>query len=156
VNDEQYTVRKARLDDLEAIKAIADSNRRELGFVRRAALSEGILRSEVYVGELGTELVGFVEYHHRRDGQTTLYHIAVAAKHRMQCVGKKLMQTLASEAIGCGKRRLVLKCPAELPANGFYQKLGFAILDIEEGKRRFLNVWSLSLRMESLTHGTWR
>ncbi len=142
-DEKQHTIRKARLADVDAIKALADSNRRELGFVRRAALSESILRNEVFVAEVGTLVAAFVEYHHRKDSQTTLYHIAVAEEHRMQSIGRGLLQALEREAIACGKRRVVLKCPVELSANCFYQKLGFVVHSTQEGKKRPLNVWVL-------------
>lgn len=138
-------IRKATENDLDAVKAIADAHRTELGFVRRPTLQEAIKRGEVIVAQSGESLVGFVHYHHRRDTQTTLYDIAVAPTFRLAGIGNILVTALIAEAQTLGKQVIILKCPAELPANGFYPRLGFKCQAEEPGKRRKLIVWRLSL-----------
>jgi hypothetical protein len=120
--------------DLDWIKAMADRHRAEVGFVQRAALAEGIARGEVFV--VAGQYVGlvasgcaFVHFHRRRDGWRTVYE-------------------LCSEVPGCGRTLLAavprpvrLKCPVDLPANGFYERVGGTLARTEPGKRRALNVW---------------
>ncbi|MFQ5758745.1 MAG: GNAT family N-acetyltransferase [Candidatus Bathyarchaeia archaeon] len=138
-------VRKATLDDLDVIKALADSHRYELGFVRCAALQRAIEQNEVFVAQNRQYITGFVDYHHRRDGQTTLYHIGVSPALRGQGIGRSLVMALYEEAQQRGSRTIVLKCPADLPANDFYAALSFHLIGEERSKNRPLRIWSLSL-----------
>ncbi len=143
--NKNFAIRKAALADLDAIKVIADTYRRELGFVLRPALARSITRGEVLVAENSAGLIGFVEYRHRQDEQTTLYHIAVVSNHRQEGVGRSLVDALHSEAWTIGKKIILLKCPSELPAQGFYARLGFNSIGEEPGNKRSLIVWVLPL-----------
>lgn len=136
-----FIVRKAISSDLDAIKHLADKSRQELGFVLRSALAKSIERGEVFVAENSSSIVGFVEYHHRQDEQTTLYHIAVQHDHRQINIGRQLVQALLSEASQCDKRHIQLKCPVDLEANEFYERLGFSQLEIQHGRKRDLVIW---------------
>ncbi len=137
----QIVIRKATIKDLPAIKGLADMYRHELGFVLQPALARSIERGEIFVAENGTRTLGFVEYHHRRDGQTTLYHIAVHPDYRNQGIGRKLMECVHIEAQSRGQRCVRLKCPTDLSANHFYSKIGFQCEDELPSKRRHLRVW---------------
>lgn len=136
-------IRKANLDDLESINIIANTHRRELGFVRKVTLAESISRKEILIIENDKHVIGFVHYHHRRDSQTTLYNIVVLPERRRQGIGKRLVDALVQEALSLGKQWIVLKSPSELPANEFYLGIGFHLWKKETGKRRKLNVWRL-------------
>jgi N-acetylglutamate synthase-like GNAT family acetyltransferase len=138
-------VRKATTDDLDAIKTLADAHRRELGFVRRPALASAISRQEVLIAEEQDVLVGFAEYHHRRDEQTTVYHVAVDADHRRSGIGRQLIEALVTEAKGFGKSLIQLKCPSQLEANDFYAKVGFSRSGTQSGKNRDLVLWRMDL-----------
>ena len=137
--------RQASPDDLAPIKRICDANKSELGFVNRGALAASIERGEILCASLEGELCGFVEYHHRRDAQTTLYHIGVAHEVRGQGVGAALVQSLAAESRRRDKAHIRLKCPSTLEANSFYARLGFQPLGIEDGKSTPLQIWQLSV-----------
>jgi len=140
-------VRKAVLSDLDALKSIADAHKHELGFVLRPALADSINRGQVLIAENSAGPIGFVEYRHRRDEQTTLYHIAVSPDHRRQGIGRRLMTALADDARRHDKIFIQLKCPAGLPANRFYARLGFQHLLTENGRRRPLLVWRIDLHI---------
>ena len=60
-------VRKARAEDLDAIKALADANKASLGFVLRPALAAGIEQEWLLVAERTGHVIGFVHYRHRQD-----------------------------------------------------------------------------------------
>jgi GNAT superfamily N-acetyltransferase len=141
----ELTIRKAISTDLDAIKSLADAHSHELGFVLRPALARSIERSELVVAANSTGPIAFAEYHHRRDAQTTLYHIVVAPDYRRQGIGRWLIERLADEARATGKEIIVLKCPATLPANDFYAHTGWSLAGSEPGKRRPLNLWQLPL-----------
>lgn len=141
----ELTIRKAIPTDLDVLKSLADAHRRELGFVIRPALVRSIERGELIVAANSTGLIAFVEYHHRRDAQTTLYHIVVAPDYRRQGIGRRLVERLADEARATGKEIITLKCPTALPANEFYARTGWSLAGSEPGKRRPLNLWQLAL-----------
>lgn len=134
-------IRKAVSSDIDAIKVLVDDNRRELGFVLRPALLESIQRDEVLVATDGKVLMGMVDYHHRQDEQTTIYHIVVADEWRRQGIGSQLLTVLREESRDKGKTHILLKCPVDLPANDFYSKVGFQLVAVENGRSRKLNVW---------------
>lgn len=103
---------------------MADRHRSELGFVLRSALQAAIDRGELLV----VEGHGFVHYHRRRDGWHTVYELVSEGG-----VGRLLLDAVP--------RPLRLKCPADLPANAFYQFVGGTLVRTDPGKRRPLNVW---------------
>jgi ribosomal protein S18 acetylase RimI-like enzyme len=140
-----FLVRKANLSDLSAVKSLADANKNELGFVLRPALAKSIENSEILLAENSTGVIAFVEYHHRLDQQMTLYHIAVESGYRKQGVGRLLIGSLVKDARCHGKAIIQLKCPADLPANGFYSRLGFTKIATQNGRFRPLITWRLSL-----------
>lgn len=138
-------VRPAIAGDLDAVKALADQHRHELGFVLRPTLAESIQRGELLVAESDDRVVGFVEYHLRRDKQITLYHIAVASGERRQGVGQALFSALREEAESQRATTILLKCPVGLGANQFYEAIGFGLSGTWAGRKRPLNVWTFPL-----------
>jgi len=140
-----FSVRRAIQDDLGAIKGLADMHKHQLGFVLRPALARSIARKEILVAENHSTVIGFVEYHHRQDDQTTLYHIAVAAAHRSTGVGRALINALLLEARGLGKEIVQLKCPADLQACSFYEHIGFQSIGTERGKERAIVIFGFDI-----------
>ncbi len=130
-------IRKANASDLDAIKCIADANRNELGFVMRPALTEAQARGELLVAERGDAVVGFVNYRtlsRVRRGWHTVYEICVTGGWRGQGIGAELLDAVP--------RPVRLKCPVDLPANGFYRVYGMHNVWTEQPDgRRALNVW---------------
>ena len=141
----QFTIRKAEQEDIDRIKAIADSNKDAIGFVLRPALVEAIQRKWVLVAEDSGQLIGFAQYRHRRDSQTTLYEICVAEEYRGNGVGRALLDALVEESRRLGKTIIRLKCPADNEANGFYDHLRFVRVGWEQGRRRKLIRWESQL-----------
>ena len=141
----ETNIGKASSEDISAMKSLADAHRFELGFVRRPALISAIDRGEALVGRRSQEVVGFVLYRHCLDGETAVYDIAVQTAHRRQGVGRALLEALRVEARSLGQRTIRAKCPLDLPANRFYEQLGYKLESQEPGKRRPLAVWSLGI-----------
>lgn len=136
-----YFVRKAELNDLNAIKKIADNHKLELGFVMRPVLARSINQGELFVATNGNGIIGFLQYHHRRDSQTTLHNIVVETHYRKSGVGQTLISELEKESSLKDKEFIQLKCPEDLPANVFYECLGYTKINVETGKHRRLNIW---------------
>ncbi len=136
------SIRKAEIQDLAAIKQLADDNRPTLGFVLRPALLAGIKQGWLLIAEqTNGELLGFIHYRHRRDMQTTLYEICVVQSFRRRGVGRALVKALAREAAQLRKNCIQLRAPVGIAANAFYQMTGFALDRTESGRKRQLNVW---------------
>lgn len=122
--------------DIDDINVIARQYRQELGFVRKASLLEAMTRYEVYVAFSGAHLIGFVNWHKRKDGWRTVYEIAVHRDWRGCGVGQALMR-----AVGVPVR---LKCTTDNSANRFYEGIGMVHTLTEPGRKRPLNVWEIA------------
>lgn len=127
-------LRYATENDIDAIKKIANQYKNELGFVNSAALKDSIKRFELYVAEYLGSIVGFVNWHKRRDGWSTIYEIATDKAYTGQHIGRALLESVPQP------RRL--KCTVDnARANGFYAHSGGMLARVEAGKKRMLNVW---------------
>lgn len=82
---------------------------------------------------------GFCHWHLRRDGQLTIREIISTRPG----AGSAMLTRLGTTP---GATCIVAKCPADLAANGWYQRRGFAHTETETTKTgRKVNVWRLSL-----------
>lgn len=131
--------------DIPAVKAIADRDKRALGFVHRASLTRAATREELLVAGSGPSIVGFCQFYRRRDGTATIYHVAVTPEARRTGVGRALIAEVAHDAAERGMHAIRLKCPADLSANAFYARIGFGLVDVEAQRKRPLNVWEFCL-----------
>lgn len=138
-------IRNSTPEDLADVKAIADGLREQLGFVNRAGISRSIERNELLVAVKDNRIIGFVDYHIRRDKQLTLYHIAVNPAWQRQGVGRVLLDTLERLAGGEDCSFILLKCPVDLAANRFYKEQGYDLVETLNGRKRPLNVWKSDL-----------
>ncbi len=134
------TVKVATAFDLAFIKALADVHRHEVGFIKQATLEVALAHQEILCTPQG-----FLHFHHRRDRISTLYHICVSPHYRRQGVGSLLLSAWEENSRNSGITTLRLKCPLDLPANGFYYRMGFSRVSIDPGKKRSLVVWEKKL-----------
>lgn len=146
-----FIITRAQFLDLPAIKAIADACRHEIGFVYRAILERAIDRGELFVAKGEEEVLGFVHFATTRQGYATIYKIAVHPRFRGRGIGKALLQAVIKQTCSAGISRLRLKCPVDLPANGFYAHLGFVRIATEQRRKRLLVVWEKPLFPKSLS-----
>ena len=155
-------VRPARGSDVAKVKALADEHRHELGFIKLAALEKAVQErrllvavvSSSFVPRPSSRIIGFVHFRCCKDGHATIYEIVVAPEWRGKGVGRKLVEAVCTHARLHSCTRLRLKCPIDLPANGFYQRLGFIRIGVEnpDGNRRPLAIWELDL--QDFVHST--
>jgi N-acetylglutamate synthase-like GNAT family acetyltransferase len=139
-------IRKATRDDLNAIKELADSEIKTLGFTIRSAIEEGINLGYVFVAEADGQIIGFQQYYHRKkDLQTTLYRKMVSENFRHKGVARKLVDAVVKESKELGRSVLVLKCPFDNESNEFHKAYGFVLARVEPGKRRKLNVYEYQI-----------
>jgi GNAT superfamily N-acetyltransferase len=67
---------------------------------------------------------GMCRFHLRRDGQLTIREILVLPGMRGYRIGARMLQQLKLKRLE-GARCIVARCPADLPANGWYARMGF-------------------------------
>src|ERR1039458_9383808 len=118
---------RGKAEDLAEVKRLADANRKDLGFVLSATIREGLANERCFVARerLSGKVIGFVHFRHRRDGRTKLYQICVNGEVRRSGYGAALIETLATSARCQGMTEILLVCPDDSGANGFYERLGF-------------------------------
>jgi ribosomal protein S18 acetylase RimI-like enzyme len=154
---QSVTIRWARPEDVDGAKTLADQERTTTGFVNRAVLQEAQQRDWLLVavhhtaeagGYVG-HVVGFANFRIRQDRICTLYEIAVTTSYQRQRIGMRLFQALIRRAHEERCTHVQLKCPSDLPANGFYAAAGCTYINTEEGKRRPLKIWHYPLGQDT-------
>jgi len=86
---------------------------------------------------------GFCHWHLRRDGQITIREIVIEQGEQGKGQGRAIIDRLRQVP---GAASLLAKCPTDLPANHFYQHLGFELEATETTPSgRKLNLWRLQL-----------
>ena len=135
------------LSDVDVVKHIANQHRTELGFHARQAYLDSFNKSELLIAKRADQIVGFTRYHHRRDNRTTLYEIATASEARGRGIGRRLIDALIIDCQRVSSRCIRLSCPVELPANRFYEAIGFirSTRRSRRGKSRPLYEWELPI-----------
>ena len=128
-------VRNARNSDVDLIKKIADANREEIGFVLRPIFEASVEQGELLVAVTNSQIVGFLRWHHRRDGWNTIYEICVDEGFRKSGIGAALLDQIP--------RPIRLKCPTDNKSNNFYRHIGYVLSGQEDGRKRRLNLWTL-------------
>jgi len=150
----------AQNEHLAGAKRLAESYKHELGFIYRATLQRAIETQRLLVvpcqaledeppraaADIEPELAGMLHFYVRRDRTITLYTIAVAQAYQRRGLGRQLFEALIRSAKALEKTQIRLKCPSDLPANGFYQHLDLQLISVEPGKHRSLNIWLYSLQ----------
>ena len=134
------------MSDIDQIKMLADKERFSLGFMTRATYIKAIENNSIFVALIGDFIVGFQYYYHRkRDLQTTLYQKTIAKEYRNLGIARLLVEEVISEARSLGKKKILLKCPENLPSNEFHKNIGFKFVRQETGIKRKLNVYELEI-----------
>ena len=134
---DNYTIENATLDDIDGVKAIADKYQDEIGFVLRPALEKAALNNSLIVAKKDNKVLAFCNYNKRKaDGVNVIYEICTDYKYRGNGIARKIIDTM--------KKPISLKCPVGNESNNFYAALGFELKDVEQGKKRQLNVWELN------------
>ena len=120
--------------DIPNVVNIARQNKNFIGFVMNVTLVESIKKKSLYVYEENNKIVGFVHFHKRLDGWTTLHEIAVDKDNHSKGIGTKMMSVL--------EEPIRLKTTQDnVHAVSFYEKQGFAHSRTEPGKKRELLVF---------------
>lgn len=135
-------VRLATLDDIDAIKNIADKHTREIGFVLRPALIEHCRKGTLLVAVIDNSIIGFCNYHRRKDNISTIYEICVDDNYRNKGIARNLINEVP--------KPIQLKCSVDNESNIFYQKIGACMVDTLPGKKRNLNLYHIGFSEDKL------
>lgn len=99
-----------------------------------------ILNKSAIKGELILIDGGLCHWHLRRDGQITIKEIIVLPEQQRQGIGTIMLAILKTK----GADSIFAKCPAELSANGWYEKREFILEGQQKTKSGVvLNLWRL-------------
>lgn len=129
-------IRLATIADIPPIQQIARQFSQGLGFVRRGSLERAISKNELYVADVGGGPIGFVNWHARLDGWSTIYEIGVHRDHHGQGIGRALLYAVPAP--------ITLKCTTDnAQANKFYAGAGMRLEGVETGRKRNLNIWRM-------------
>ena len=99
-------------------------------------------------GELILVNNGMLHHHLRRDGQITIREIIVVPEWQGAGIGRLMLNRLKLDYPNATS--IFAKCPADLPANSWYERMGFVKEATETTRNgRFLNHWRLNLAREN-------
>lgn len=130
------------MSEAEDAADLFQQHRDELGFVNRAQCRNKNLYTEYKDNHIvGAALVN----HCVQKPQTTLYDIAVRKSHRGNEIGSGLITEVANDS---PHKKIVAKCPVNLPANQFYHRTGWQLNAVVEGENRPLSVWEYTISHE--------
>lgn len=130
----EYMIRQANESDIPGVVKIARQNREFIGFVMNVALKESIEKGSLFVYERDNDIIGFVHFHKRLDGWTTLHEIAVAKEYHGKGIGKQLLDI--------PKEPVRLKTTIDnVNAIAMYEKQGFKFVGTHQGKKRELAIF---------------
>lgn len=87
---------------------------------------------------------GLCHWHLRRDGQLTIREIIVLPRKRNEGIGKTMLTHLIQTP---NAKSIFAKCPTDLPANDWYERMGFICEGTETTRSgRELRLWRLVLQ----------
>lgn len=139
--------------DLRYIEDLARSNYEAIGFIPRPRLEEYAARGQILMAEENDESAGFLVF---GAGWPTLriYQACVQYDARRREHGADLVGRLVAEAQKRGCHLISLWCADDLPANEFWEAVGFRRIGTRPGgaaRGRLHNQWVLSVPSEQMT-----
>lgn len=140
-----WQIRYAKIDDIPSLERIARQYSKELPFISRVQFAQSIGKQECFVAENTKGILGFVRFHTRRDGWSTIYDLAVGLSATNQGVGRALLYAVPAP--------MRLKCTQDNSANRFYINAGMQFAGIDAGKNRPLNIYEMRI-LSILVHGS--
>jgi N-acetylglutamate synthase-like GNAT family acetyltransferase len=146
----QYTVAQSacKIDKVKEAKQIASQYLKELGFVNQSALEESNKKGYLeVVGDHKSGIAGFTHFHHKQNGETMIYSLAVLPEHLKKGWGCLLFYRVVCSAIEHGSTKVVARCIDGLPSNKFYEHLGFKLVAVERGKKQLFNKWEYEFKL---------
>ena len=102
-------------------------------------------------GELILVDNGLLHYHLCQDGQITIREIIVTPIWQKMGIGRFMLNRLKYRHPGA--KSIFAKCPSDLPANSWYEYMGFTCEGTETTKGgRELKLWRLPLEVNNVSN----
>lgn len=138
----RFRIRHGTESDLTRCQQIARQFRAALPFVSLPSLRTAARKGELFVAECDGQTVGFVHWHARRDGVSTVYDLAVDTRYQALGIGRALLYAVPAP--------IQLKCKADnARANRFYANAGMAQTGTATARNGTpLVVWRLNVLAE--------
>jgi hypothetical protein len=132
----------------DIVKYAVSLQRREsgsLGFLPQTVFEQHADR--IFLGLLNGEPAGYILTNGGWQGILRCVQVAIQYDVRRRLYGAMLVQAAEDYGLGLGCTEVRLRCGAELPANEFWQSLGYVCIGTVPAGKRFscLNVWTKRL-----------
>lgn len=131
-------------DFVEEVYPVFNEHTEELGFISKVQIEQAEERDQLYVRRNDDDEVvaAAIIRHCVNKPQTTLQDIATKEEARGMGLAKDIIEEAAEDST---HPYMYARCPVDLPSNNFYEKMGWELVETEEGKNRDLNLWRLEL-----------
>lgn len=132
---------------LDQIATFADANREAFGFLARQCYSEALERERIWIYTHQGNVVAYL-FFGGRSPNIAIRQLFVAEVARKNGLGKKLIERLKAFALSNGFQTISARVAADLPANSFWEKMGFLVeRQVKGGQttKRLINVRLLEL-----------
>jgi ribosomal protein S18 acetylase RimI-like enzyme len=128
-------------EDYDGIALVAKQAVRELGYTMPPVYRASIANSQMVAAYFDSRVVGFIQFHKRKDGIITIYKFAVDTELRGKGIGKGMLEFLEQRSRSVLHAEAIrLKVIEGTPAVDFYHAVGFNTIDKEPSKKTNLLV----------------
>src|ERR1035441_1298895 len=140
-----FTVVKAHPDILKYVVGLQRKNSGALGFLPTVVFEQHADR--IFLGLLNGEPVGYILTNGGWQGVLRCVQVAIQYDVRRRLYGAMLVRAAEDYGLARGCVSVRLRCGAELPANDFWQSLGYLFIDPAPAEKRFshLTLWGKRL-----------
>jgi GNAT superfamily N-acetyltransferase/predicted nucleic acid-binding protein len=139
---------------IERVRTLADQHRESFGFLPASAYTELAVKDRLWVAiDKNTgNLCGFLSFGGRYP-QVKIFQLFVEESVRRHRVGERLIVGLKEVSQRAGVQTISARIAADLPANKFWERMGFRLIRQEAGGKvrdRMINVRGLEIPSTSL------
>ena len=152
--------REATLADMPALDALQKKHNKALGYFPTKQFEGYIAMRGILIAECDSRIVGYCIWRDRylkRDELGVVYQLCVTSEDQRKLVGAGLVQeAFRRSAYGC--KLFCLWCAQDLPANRFWEAMGFVPIAFRagsRGKRRVHIFWQRRIREGDATTPWW-
>jgi ribosomal protein S18 acetylase RimI-like enzyme len=151
------------LEDIDFVKSLMRENSDSVGFIPTQGIKRAAAQNCLIVQRIKTKRVGYLLFGPVQHGKDVyIWQECVDKDVRRIGCGRDAFLKLYKRTVRLGAKGIRLRCAANLPANRFWQALGFRLVSTEKPinrRKRTINVYYLSLqgrdprkRLELSTH----
>ena len=141
------------IDYVDQVRRLADANKEALGFLTATAYEEAAMKGCLWVAVSGTarRLRGYL-FFGVRFPRLRVYQVYVCPEFRSSGTARTLIERLKAYGEDHDYLSITARVASELPANRFWQALGFNVIGRYPGgkKGRTINRYALALNVPSL------